>query len=102
MKMRAAKMVEVGRMVCEEAEVRPPGEGELLVRNRFASICGSDLHIVYMGWNAYEFPLPHGYPGHEGVGEVVDGGGTGFEPGDIVLTAPNIWNSKTFASYQLI
>ncbi len=56
MKMRAAKMVEVGRMVCEEAEVRPPGEGELLVRNRFASICGSDLHIVMTGVVLPPFP----------------------------------------------
>ena len=46
--------------------------------------------------------LPHGYPGHEGLGEVIDGGGTDFAPGDLVLTAPNIWSSRTFAGYQLI
>ena len=79
-----------------------PEPGKVLVRTRLASICGSDLHIVYMGWNAHEFPLPHGYPGHEGLGEVVDGGDTGFAPGDLVLTAPNIWSSRTFAGYQLI
>ena len=82
--------------------VPDPEPGKVLVRTRLASICGSDLHIVYMGWNAHEFPLPHGYPGHEGLGEVVDGGGTGFAPGDLVLTAPNIWSSRTFAGYQLI
>ena len=67
-----------------------------------ASICGSDLHICYMGWNVYEWPLPHGYPGHEGVGVVVDGNDTGFQEGEVVLTAPNIWSSRTFAGYQLI
>jgi L-iditol 2-dehydrogenase len=33
---------------------------------------------------------------------VIDGGSTGFQRGDLVLTAPNIWGSKTFAGYQLI
>ena len=60
------------------------------------------MHIAYMGWNVYELPLQPGYPGHEGVGEVVDGGTSEFEPGDIVLTAPNIWSSRVFAGYQLI
>ncbi|MDP6422607.1 MAG: zinc-binding dehydrogenase [SAR202 cluster bacterium] len=87
---------------CEEIPIPDPEPGKVLVKTTLASICGSDLHIVYMGWNVHEFPLPHGYPGHEGVGEVVDGGGTGFEPGELVLTAPNIWGSKCFAGYQLI
>ena len=87
---------------CEEIPVPDPEPGKVLVKTTLASICGSDLHIVYMGWNVHEFPLPHGYPGHEGVGEVVDGGGTGFEPGELVLTAPNIWGSRCFAGYQLI
>lgn len=100
--MLAAQATSLTKIRCDEIPTPDPAPGMVLVKTRLASICGSDLHIVYMGWNAYEFPLPHGYPGHEGVGEVVDGGGTGFEPGDIVLTAPNIWNSKTFASYQLI
>ena len=96
--MLAAQATSLTNIRCDEIPTPDPVPGMVLVKTRLASICGSDLHIVYMGWNAYEFPLPHGYPGHEGVGEVVDGGGTGFEPGDIVLTAPNIWNSKTFAS----
>ena len=87
---------------CEEIPVPDPEPGKVLVKTTLASICGSDLHIVYMGWNVHEFPLPHGYPRHEGVGEVVDGGGTGFEPGELVLTAPNIWGSRCFAGYQLI
>ncbi len=87
---------------CDDIPIPDPEPGKVLVKTTLASICGSDLHIVYMGWNVHEFPLPHGYPGHEGVGEVVDGGGTGFEPGELVLTAPNIWGSKCFAGYQLI
>ena len=100
--MPAALATDLQRIRCDFVPVPDPEPGKVLVRTRLASICGSDLHIVYMGWNAHEFPLPHGYPGHEGLGEVVDGGGTGFAPGDLVLTAPNIWSSRTFAGYQLI
>ena len=100
--MPAALATDLQRIRCDLVPVPDPEPGKVLVRTRLASICGSDLHIVYMGWNAHEFPLPHGYPGHEGLGEVVDGGGTDFAPGDLVLTAPNIWNSRTFAGYQLI
>ena len=100
--MLAAQATTLGTIRVDEIQIPNPEPGKVLVKTALASICGSDLHIVNMGWNAYEFPLPHGYPGHEGVGEVLDGGGTGFGAGDLVLTAPNIWGSKTFAGYQLI
>ena len=100
--MPAALATGLRQIRCDEIPVPEPTPGMVLVKTRLASICGSDLHIVYMGWNAHEFPLPHGYPGHEGVGEVVDGGGTEFVPGDFVLTVPNIWESKVFAGYQLV
>ena len=100
--MPAALATDLQRIRCDLVPAPDPEPGKVLVRTRLASICGSDLHIVYMGWNVHEFPLPHGYPGHEGLGEVVDGGGTDFAPGDLVLTAPNIWSSRTFAGYQLI
>ena len=100
--MPAALATGLKQIRCDEIAVPDPEPGKVLVKTTLASICGSDLHIVYMGWNAYEFPLPHGYPGHEGVGRVVDGGGTEFDEGDLVLTAPNIWGSRVFAGYQLI
>ena len=100
--MLAAQATTLGTIQVDEIQIPDPEPGKVLVKTALASICGSDLHIVNMGWNAYEFPLPHGYPGHEGVGEVLDGGGTGFGAGDLVLTAPNIWGSKTFAGFQLI
>lgn len=100
--MPAALVTGLKQIHCDDIAVPDPEPGEVLVETTLASICGSDLHIAYMGWNAYEFPLPHGYPGHEGVGRVVDGGGTEFNEGELVLTAPNIWGSKTFAGYQII
>ena len=100
--MPAAVATALKQLRCDEVPVPDPEPGKVLVRTRLASICGSDLHIVYMGWNVHEFPLAHGYPGHEAVAEVIDGGGTGFSPGDLVLTAPNIWSSMAFAGYQLL
>ena len=101
--MPAALTTALGEIHCDEIPAPTVEPGKVLVKTRLASICGSDLHIVNMGWNVHEYPLPHGYPGHEGVGEVVDSGGDyGLEPGDLVLTVPNIWASKVFAGYQLL
>ena len=101
-RMAAAVVRELGRVECECVPALEPEAGRVLVRTCLASICGSDLHIAYQGWSVTELPLPPGRPGHEGVGEVVDGGGTGFETGQIVLTVPNIHDSATFAEYQLL
>ena len=83
--MPAALATALKKIRCDEIPVPNPVTGKALVKTRLGSICGSDLHIVYMGWNVHEFPLPHGYPGHEGVGEVVDGGDTEFSSGDLVV-----------------
>ena len=86
----------------DEVLVPEPEDGKVLVKTDASSICGSDLHVVYMGWKPGEYPLPPGFPGHEGVGTVVDGGGSEFSPGDKVLTAPSIWTARVFAEYQAI
>ena len=101
-KMPAGIARSLGKWSCEEVPIPVIEQGKVLVKTNMSSICGSDLHITYMGWNVSEFPLPHGYPGHEGIGKVVDGGDTEYSPGDLVLTVPNIWQSKCFAEYQLI
>ena len=100
--MPAALATALKQIRCDEIPIPDPVSTKALVKTRLGSICGSDLHIAYMGWNVHEFPLPHGYPGHEGVGEVIDGGDTDFSPGELVLTVPNIWSSRVFAGYQLI
>ena len=100
--MPAAIVTALDEIRCEDASIPEPEPGKVLLKSKLGSICGTDLHIVYMGWNVYEYPLEPGHPGHEGIGEVIDGGGSEFQLGDIVLTAPNIWSSKTFAEYQLI
>ena len=100
--MRAAIAVELGVVRCDEVEIPRPKNGEVLVRTRAASICGSDLHMVNTGWAMRAFPAMAGHPGHEAVGEVVESRSKRFTVGDIVLTTPHIWNSRCFADYQVV
>ena len=65
--MKAARWVDVGRVVCEDVPVPPVADGEILLRTAYASICGSDLHSVFL--SAPPRPGAAGYPGHESVGE---------------------------------
>ena len=59
--MRAARLVEIGRMDCEEIEMGPLEPGNVRVQTEMASICGSDLHRVMMGaLMDHELPCPHG------------------------------------------
>lgn len=99
--MRAGRIVGSGRVEYEEAEVKAPGDGELLVRTTYASICGSDLHIA-IPRDPVEVTGPPGFPGHEGVGEVVESSSPELAPGDRVLCVPNAAIGMTFAEYQAI
>lgn len=98
--MRAGRLVEIGRVVFEEAPIDPPQPGELLVQSRFASICGSDLHGVNYGVELPPPPWPPGYPGHEGVGHVIESRADGFAEGDLVLAVPNAAIGRCMAEYQ--
>jgi L-iditol 2-dehydrogenase len=103
--MRAGQLVEPGRMDCVRASLREPREGELMVRMHMASICGSDLHAVYHGISSgpiTAYPQAPGFPGHEGVGEVVESRDPAFRPGDQVLTCPAPPESFAFADCQTI
>jgi len=100
--MKAAQVVEKGRIECIEAPVPEPGPGEVLVRTACASLCGSDLHYVYLPLEPQAFPARYGYPGHEGVGEIVESALPSLPAGTQVLTAPNPHVSAGFAEYQAI
>jgi L-iditol 2-dehydrogenase len=99
-RMRAGRLVELGRVEFEEVPVDPPQPGELLVHSRFASICGSDLHGVQYGVEIPPPPWPPGYPGHEGIGHVVEARAEGFTEGDLVLAVPNAAIGRCMAEYQ--
>ncbi len=70
--MRAALLRAPGTLECVEAPTPEPGPGQVLVRTVCASLCGSDLHHVFMPLLDQPFPSHRGFPGHEGVGEVVE------------------------------
>lgn len=66
-------------------------DGEMLIRVKAASICGTDLRIYYGSHRMYP-PGTTRIPGHEVVGivEQVKGyGDQGFAKGDLVFVAPN-------------
>ena len=98
--MKAARWVDLGRVVCADAPEPSVADGEILVRTLYASICGSDLHVVYGG--APPRPAAAGYPGHESVGEVVESRCPGFEPGDLVLTVPFAVDGRCLAEFQVL
>ena len=100
--MAAAVAVGPGQVECREVPAPEPADDRVLVKTLAASVCGSDTHVLYMGWNVSGYPLPPGFPGHEGVGVVLDGGRAGLSRGDRVLTAPSIFTARVFAEYQSI
>ena len=68
------------------AEVSRPtlGQNGVLVRLTHAGVCGTDLHI-------FDGSIPVRHPlimGHEMIGEVAQGGGDAFRPGQRVIVDP--------------
>lgn len=101
--MKTGQLFGVNDLRCVEAAMPAPREGEVLVRTSMASICGSDLHQVCHGAGImYPFPCPHGFPGHEAVGEIVDAGDTGMVEGTKVLCFPAVPEAECFSEYQRI
>jgi L-iditol 2-dehydrogenase len=76
--------------------------GDVVLSMHRASICGSDVHSLYHGFiNPDEIGRP-GYPGHEGVGEVVQSKSSEFAEGDMVLAVPVGNIGGCFAEYELL
>ena len=102
-KMTAARLVAPGRVECDEVPLFEPEEGQVLVRNEMAAICGSDLHQVFFdSFRPQNLPAEPGWPGHEGLGVVVESRYDGLEPGDRVLTVPGMGFHRCFADYQTL
>ncbi len=67
MQIKAAILWEQGQpLSIEDAELAPPGAGEVLVEVKAAGVCHSDLHAINGDW-PMKVPL---VPGHEGAGIV--------------------------------
>ena len=100
--MLAGQLVEPGRFEVVEVDPPVPAEGQVLLESQLTSICGSDLHLVYRGMYRGEYPAPPGWPGHEGVGTVLESRADDFRPGDQVLAAPQPRFGRCFAQQQVV
>jgi L-iditol 2-dehydrogenase len=100
--VRAAQVVGPGRFAVVDVDAPAPAEGEILVRMRSASICGSDLHRVFDTTQTAAYPLEPGKPGHEGLGEVVESRSAKHAPGDVVLTVPVAGAGAAYAELQVV
>jgi 2-desacetyl-2-hydroxyethyl bacteriochlorophyllide A dehydrogenase len=96
-KMKA--VVYVGKDTLEVQNVKAPvaGDGQILLKNHYASICGSDIHIL-----AGKHPrvVPPLIMGHEGSAEVAAIGAsvkTDLKVGDRVVVEPLISCGKCYA-----
>jgi L-iditol 2-dehydrogenase len=87
--MRAALLYGVGDLRVEDVEVPKVGAGEVLVRVRAATTCGTDLKIYWRGYvgGIIEFPTVFG---HEWAGDVVEvGTGLSWPVGGMRVRAGN-------------
>jgi 2-desacetyl-2-hydroxyethyl bacteriochlorophyllide A dehydrogenase len=64
--MKAALLVEPGKIVIREVPTPVPGEGDVLIKIFLAGVCGTD-YALYSGEIGGPLPL---IPGHEAVGQV--------------------------------
>lgn len=71
-----------GVVEVEARQLRPPGDGEVVVEVDYCGVCGSDLHLIVEGWGT-----PGDVLGHEWSGRVVEVGPgvEGLEEGQAVL-----------------
>jgi L-iditol 2-dehydrogenase len=90
--VKAAIVQAPGRIECAEVPIPELPGGHVMVRTTCQAICGSDLHEVYLPLARDRFPCRPGFPGHEGVGEVVESR----------LTVPDRAASAGFAEYQAL
>lgn len=95
--MQAAVLTEYGKIEWKDWPEPVCGAGQVLIRVRFASICGSDIH-VFKGEFHPRTPVPF-IPGHEfaGVIEQVGEGAEGFAVGEQVAVDPILWCGKCAA-----
>jgi L-iditol 2-dehydrogenase len=82
--MRSVILCEPGRLALEERPIPQPGPGEVVVRVRCATTCGTDLKAYLRGHPLIPMPGPFG---HEYAGELaaIGSSANGFHEGDAVM-----------------
>ena len=100
--MRAASLVRSGVVEVRDFPIPEPGPDQVLVKMHYASICGSDVHVIFDGFHTPEYLGRPGYPGHEGIGIVAVSTHPDFPVGSPVLTVPFGQRGGCFAEYQVV
>ena len=89
--MKAIQLLEKGRIELRDIEKPSVGDGEILLRVRAASICGTDIRMWKNGYDnvSPDSPLTLG---HEFAGDIAEVGASvqGYTVGQRVSVAPNI------------
>ena len=95
MAMKASYFVGKGSFEVRQAPELHPGAGEVVVRNKFCGVCGTDVHIFH-GEPGSADVNPPVVLGHEYSGEIVEVGEgvTDLQVGDHVTVDPNIYCGK--------
>lgn len=90
--MKAAVMVDVGKIEIEQRPIPKPRDGELLINVKSIGVCGSDVHYFIEGKIGDFIVKPPFLLGHECSGEVVEVGMNvkNFKPGDRVAMEPGV------------
>lgn len=96
--MRAATVVEPGRVEVKTVPVPDPGEGEVRVRLEGCGVCASNLS-PWKGEPWFTYPFEPGALGHEGWGRVdaIGPGVTRFQEGDRVA----MLSGHAYADYDV-
>lgn len=100
--MVAVVIREPGRMEVDRFPIPSPGPDEALIAMETASICGSDVHVLFDNWAREDALGRPGYPGHEGIGTVLESRSARFPVGTRVLTVPPGWYGGCFGEYQVV
>jgi L-iditol 2-dehydrogenase len=90
MEMSCIQVAEIGGFRLTRLPVRPPQEGEVLVKVAVAGVCRTDLKLIRVGHR--DLVLPR-VPGEEVVGTIAEKGAgvAGLECGDRVYIYPGQW-----------
>lgn len=75
----------------EEVPMPEPRDGEVLIRNAFVGVCGSDLHYYFDGANGDFVIREPLIPGHESSGAVAHDPTGAMTPGTPVTVHPARW-----------
>ena len=82
--MRAAIYRRPGEVEIADVDIPDVADDRALVEVEYCGICGTDLHMMLDGWGP-----PDSVFGHEWSGRVVEPGGSGLEPGALVVGLPS-------------